>query len=59
MFATILTWIGAVLGIAVLLAMAFGTYVFDLGDAFRRRRPEPAQDQSELPEGTPSSSASA
>ncbi|WP_216212809.1 hypothetical protein [Amycolatopsis aidingensis] len=59
MFATILTWIGAVLGIAVLLAMAFGAYVFDLGDAFGRRRRKPAEDQSELPGRTPSSSANA
>lgn len=38
MFATIITWIGSVLGIAVLLAMAFGTFVLDFHDVLTDRR---------------------
>ncbi|PWV82314.1 hypothetical protein SAMN05421630_10390 [Prauserella marina] len=33
MVSIILTWIGAILGIAVLLAMAFGAFVLDFDDA--------------------------
>lgn len=42
MFAIIFTWIGAVLGITVLLVMAFGAFVLDFEDALadrRRKRP--------------------
>lgn len=38
MAANILTWIGAVLGIAVLLVMAFGTFVLDFHDVLTDRR---------------------
>ncbi|UQS21934.1 MULTISPECIES: hypothetical protein [Amycolatopsis] len=38
MFAIIFTWIGAVLGIAVLLVMAFGAFVLDFEDALADRR---------------------
>lgn len=38
MVAIIVTWIGAVLGIAVLLAMAFGAFVLDFNDALTDRR---------------------
>ncbi|NIH86117.1 hypothetical protein [Amycolatopsis granulosa] len=38
MFAIIMTWIGAVLGIAVLLVMAFGAFVLDFEDALADRR---------------------
>lgn len=38
MVGTILTWTGVVLGIAVLLAMAFGVFVLDFHDALTYRR---------------------
>jgi hypothetical protein len=38
MVTTVFTWIGAVLGIAVLLAMAFGAFVLDFHDALNDRR---------------------
>lgn len=38
MLAAILTWTGAVLGIAVLLVMAFGAFVLDFDDS-RTRKP--------------------
>jgi hypothetical protein len=38
MVTIILTWIGAVLGIAVLLAMAVGAFAVDVDDALARRR---------------------
>ncbi|GLY64051.1 hypothetical protein [Amycolatopsis taiwanensis] len=38
MFEIIITWIGAVLGIAVLLAMAFGAFVLDFNDVLNERR---------------------
>lgn len=38
MLADILTWVGAVLGIAVLLAMAFGAAALDYGDVRGWRR---------------------
>ncbi|SFA84713.1 hypothetical protein SAMN05216266_101816 [Amycolatopsis marina] len=37
MFSIIMTWIGAMLGIVVLLAMAFGAFVLDFDDALGRR----------------------
>lgn len=37
MLSIILTWIGAILGIAVLLAMAFGAFVLDFDDTRGRR----------------------
>ncbi|GAB3575853.1 hypothetical protein GCM10027445_38950 [Amycolatopsis endophytica] len=38
MFAIIATWVGAVLGITVLLVMAFGAFVLDFEDALADRR---------------------
>jgi len=38
MFSLIMTWIGALLGMALLVAMALGTFVVDLDDAFGDRR---------------------
>jgi hypothetical protein len=38
MVAVIFTWIGALVGIAVLLAMAFGAFVLDCHDALADRR---------------------
>jgi hypothetical protein len=38
MVTIILTWIGSMLGIAVLLAMAVGTFVVDFDDALADRR---------------------
>ena len=49
MFSVILTWIGAMLGVAVLLAMAFGAFILDFADA-RGDRKEKAPD---APSGTP------
>ncbi|EHR48631.1 hypothetical protein SacmaDRAFT_0324 [Saccharomonospora marina XMU15] len=44
MLSIILTWIGAILGIAVLLAMAFGAFVLDFDDTRgRRERDEQSQ----------------
>jgi hypothetical protein len=45
MVANVLTWIGVVLGIAVLLAMAFGAFAVEFDDALARRR-------KKVPEGT-------
>lgn len=45
MVTIILTWIGAVLGIAVLLAMAVGAFALDFYDAQASRR-------QKAPEGT-------
>ncbi|MFJ9784394.1 hypothetical protein ACIRSS_32800 [Amycolatopsis sp. NPDC101161] len=38
MFAMILTWVGAVLGLALLIAMAAGTFVVDFDDRIQERR---------------------
>ena len=38
MVTIVFTWIGAVLGIAVLLAMAVGAFVVDVDDALADRR---------------------
>lgn len=38
MIAMVFTWIGAVLGVAVLLAMASGAFVLDCHDALSDRR---------------------
>ncbi|GAB2980508.1 hypothetical protein LWP59_00720 [Amycolatopsis acidiphila] len=40
MITIVFTWIGAVLGIAVLLAMAVGAFVVDFDDALADRRKE-------------------
>jgi hypothetical protein len=38
MITTVFTWVGALLGIAVLLAMAFGAFVLDFHDVLTDRR---------------------
>ncbi|WAL65455.1 hypothetical protein ORV05_31960 [Amycolatopsis cynarae] len=45
MITIILTWIGALLGIAVLLAMAVGAFALDFNDVLASRR-------QKAPEGT-------
>jgi len=50
MFSIILTWIGAVLGLSVLVATAVGAVVIDFDDAFGNRRKNPSQKSPELPE---------
>ncbi|WP_165436353.1 hypothetical protein [Amycolatopsis suaedae] len=50
MFSIIMTWIGAMLGVAVLLLMAFGAFVVDVDDALGDR-------QRKLDDQTPSSPA--
>lgn len=47
-FSIILTWLGTVLGFGVLVAVALGTFVIDLDDAFGNR---PKQ-VPEMPEST-------
>ncbi|WP_179956897.1 hypothetical protein [Amycolatopsis anabasis] len=37
MFSIILTWVGALLGIAVLLTMAFGAFILEFDDALGDR----------------------
>lgn len=51
MFAIILTWVGAVLGLALLIAMAAGTFVVDFDDRLRERRHKgkPAEPAGPLP----------
>lgn len=59
MVATVFTWIGAVLGIVVLLAMATGTFIVDLSDARSEResRTPPDDDRAgTVAAGQPSSS---
>ncbi|MEV7043769.1 hypothetical protein [Amycolatopsis sp. NPDC051061] len=38
MFTMILTWVGAVLGLALLVAMAAGTFAVDFDDRLQERR---------------------
>ena len=43
MFSMILTWVGSILGLALLVAMAVGTFFVDFDDARgdrRRKKPE-------------------
>ena len=51
MFSIILTWVGAVLGLALLIAMAAGTFVVDFDDRLqeRRRKAKPAEPAGPLP----------
>lgn len=51
MFAMVLTWVGAVLGLVLLIAMAAGTFVVDFDDRLqeRRRRGKPAEPAGPLP----------
>ncbi|GAA3536255.1 hypothetical protein GCM10022222_19920 [Amycolatopsis ultiminotia] len=49
MLTIVLTWVGAVLGLTLLVAMAAGTFVVDVDEALRERRrrsPEPVPDQA-------------
>ncbi|SFQ44813.1 hypothetical protein SAMN05421810_107234 [Amycolatopsis arida] len=43
MFSIVMTWIGAMLGVVVLLAMAFGAFVLDVDDALYRRDRKPRE----------------
>ncbi len=45
MFSMVLTWVGALLGLVLLIAMAAGTFVVDFDDRLqeRRRRTKPAE----------------
>ncbi|WP_199730523.1 hypothetical protein [Amycolatopsis panacis] len=48
MFTIVLTWVGAVLGLTLLVAMAAGAFVVDFDEALRERRlrsPEPVADR--------------
>jgi hypothetical protein len=38
MFTMIVTWVGVVLGLVLLIAMAAGTYVVDFDDRLQERR---------------------
>jgi hypothetical protein len=49
MFATVLTWIGTVLGLGVLVATAIGAVALDFDDAFRGR----SKKAPEVPESAP------
>ncbi|WP_439385435.1 hypothetical protein [Amycolatopsis lexingtonensis] len=52
MFTMILTWVGAVLGLALLIAMAAGTFVVDFDDRLQERRRKavkPAEPAGPLP----------
>ncbi|HKS48120.1 MAG TPA: hypothetical protein VJT49_24020 [Amycolatopsis sp.] len=51
----VLTWIGAVLGIAVLLAMAFGAFVLDFHD--RQSDRQARQHREVMPDGGEASPA--
>ena len=51
MFSIILTWAGAVLGLALLIAMAAGTFVVDFDDRLQERRSKakPAEPTGPIP----------
>jgi hypothetical protein len=50
MLSIILTWIGAVLGLSVLVTTAVGAVVIDFDDALgNRRRKSPLPESSEVP----------
>ncbi len=38
MFSMVLTWVGALLGLVLLIAMAAGTFVVDFDDRLQERR---------------------
>jgi hypothetical protein len=51
MFTMIVTWVGVVLGLALLIAMAAATYVIDFDDRLQERRlkAKPAEPAGPLP----------
>ncbi|WP_290056668.1 hypothetical protein [Amycolatopsis solani] len=50
MFSMILTWVGALLGLVLLIAMAAGTFVVDFDDRLQERRSKkPAEPAGPLP----------
>ncbi|MFD9892073.1 hypothetical protein ACFWY9_22245 [Amycolatopsis sp. NPDC059027] len=53
MFSIIVTWVGAVLGLTLLVAMAAGAFVVDVDDALRDRH----RKTSDVSEGTGPSAA--
>lgn len=53
MLSIILTWIGTVLGMAVLLAMALGAFVVDIDDAMDGRRRKRTEHQDPAQPSTP------
>lgn len=62
MVTTVFTWIGAVLGIVVLLAMAVGSVIVDFSEARsnrgrRARERKPDDDSAGVVAGQPSSSS--
>lgn len=51
MLTIILTWVGAMLGIAVLLAMAFGAFVLDFDDSRNREGPPERRERQQPTSG--------
>jgi hypothetical protein len=51
MFTMIVTWVGAVLGLVLLIAMAAGAFAVDFDDRLqeRRRKTKPAEPASPVP----------
>lgn len=52
MFATIMTWIGTMSGVAILLVMACGAFVVDIEDAVGDRDVRAAKASEDLPAPT-------
>ncbi|GAA1953262.1 MULTISPECIES: hypothetical protein [Amycolatopsis] len=50
MFSTIMTWIGAMLGVTILLATAVGAFALDLFDE-KRERSAPRETEPTAPQG--------
>jgi hypothetical protein len=53
MFSIIMTWVGALFGIVVLLAMAFGAFVVDVNDALDGRDERRAEAEPKVHTATP------
>ncbi|HWD03055.1 MAG TPA: hypothetical protein VG674_11455 [Amycolatopsis sp.] len=49
MLSLVLTWIGVVLGLALLVAMAASTFLVDLDEAIRERRRKAASAAAAVP----------
>ena len=49
MFSIVLTWVGAVLGLALFVAMAASTFLVDLDEAMRERRRKAATAAAAVP----------